>query len=139
MKKALYRNYWHLSRFIFVFAPLSYWTHLFVFKPSFTPNYIKIITSSPNYTYKTRRPLCTGRLFSAKNVTIQPEFEPATSCLPGRRTTNCAMLTRIYSLNGVIEWRFGRICKKNTTQITIFLPHNMWAENNITCIEMLCC
>ena len=36
-----------------------------------------------------RRPLSTGT-FSAKNVTDQHRFEPTTSCLPGRRTSDCA-------------------------------------------------
>ena len=35
------------------------------------------------------------RIFSAKNVTHHG-FEPTTSCLPGRRTSNCAMVTKIY-------------------------------------------
>ena len=44
-------------------------------------------------TSRTRHPLSTG-IFSAKNVTHQSGFEPTTSCLPGRRTTNCAMVTK---------------------------------------------
>ena len=31
---------------------------------------------------------------------------------------------------GIIKWRFGRICKKNATQIILVLPHKMWAGNN---------
>ena len=27
-------------------------------------------------------------------------------------------------------WRFGRIWKKNATQINVFLLHFMWAKNN---------
>ena len=46
---------------------------------------------------RTRRPL-SNEIFSAKNVTHQQRFEPTTSCLPGRRTTNCAMVTRISKL-----------------------------------------
>ena len=38
------------------------------------------------------------RIFSAKNVTHQNGFETRTSCLPDRRTTNCAMVTRISKL-----------------------------------------
>ena len=38
----------------------------------------------------TRRPLSTG-IFSARNVTLQPGFEPKTWCLAGTRTINCAM------------------------------------------------
>ena len=49
---------------------------------------------------ETRRPLSTGK-FSAKNVTHQHGSEPTSSCLPGRRTTNC-----------VTEF------EKNATQIT---------------------
>ena len=45
----------------------------------------------------TRRPPSNG-LFSAQNKTHQLEFEPTTSCLPGRRTTNCTMVMRIYNL-----------------------------------------
>ena len=33
-------------------------------------------------------------------------------------------------LNGVIKWRFGRVCKKNATQHMIFLHTYMWSENN---------
>ena len=39
----------------------------------------------------TRRPLST-LILSAKNATHQFGFEPTTSCLPGRRTTSCAMV-----------------------------------------------
>ena len=44
---------------------------------------------------ETKRTLSSG-IFSAKNVTHQHGFKPRTSCLPGTRTTNCAMVTRIY-------------------------------------------
>ena len=42
-------------------------------------------------TEATRHPLNTG-VFSAERITHQPGFEPTTSCVPGRHTTNCAML-----------------------------------------------
>ena len=46
-----------------------------------------------NDVVETRRPLSTGIFSAIKNVTIQPGFEPMTSCLAGRRTTNCATVT----------------------------------------------
>ena len=52
--------------------------------------------------YLTRRRLSAG-IFSAKNVMHQHGFEPTISCLPGRRTTNFVMVTRIYYLNDVIK------------------------------------
>ena len=42
----------------------------------------------------TRRLLRKG-IFSAKNVAHQHGFEPTTSCLPGRRSTNCAKVTNL--------------------------------------------
>ena len=45
----------------------------------------------------TRHPLSIYfSIFSAKNVTHQHGFERTTSCLPGRLTTNYAMVIRIY-------------------------------------------
>ena len=44
----------------------------------------------------TGRRLSTGK-FSTKNVTHQHGFKPRTSCLPSSRTTNCAMVTRIWT------------------------------------------
>ena len=46
-----------------------------------------------HFALKTRRRVSTG-IFSAKTVTQEHGFEPTISCLPGRRTTNCAMMTR---------------------------------------------
>ena len=43
----------------------------------------------------TRRPLSTGIFSAIKNVTLQPRFEPITSCLAGIRTTNCATVTSL--------------------------------------------
>ena len=34
-------------------------------------------------------------VFRYKNVTLQPGFDPMTSCLAGRRTTNCATVTSL--------------------------------------------
>ena len=87
----------------------------------------------------TRRPLSTG-IFSAKNVTYQHGFEPTTSGLPGRRTANCAMVTRISKLvftkwsNEVENWhnlenktgtsKVGAISKAQKAQ-NIFLEKNL--------------
>ena len=74
---------------------------------------------------KTRRPLSTG-VFSAEKLTLQHGFEPTTSRLPGRRTTNCAMVTRISKLiftkrsNKVEIWQ--NLEKKRNTDYD-FPPH----------------
>ena len=82
---------------------------------------------------RTRRPLSTGR-FSAINITHQQGLEPTTSCLTGRRTTNCAAVTKISELlftkwsnkwcNKVEIWQ-----KSEKTHILSF-PLYMWVEQN---------
>ena len=80
-------------------------------------------------TWSTRRPLST-RIFYTKNVTHHHGLEPTTSCLPGRRTTNCVMVARITYTKWSNKVEIWQNLEKNATQIMIFLPHYMWAENN---------
>ena len=62
--------------------------------------------------------------FRYKNFRHQSGFEATTSCLPGRRTTNWAMVTKTSRyLNEVINGRLDRIRQKNATQMMILFPH----------------
>ena len=51
----------------------------------------------------TRRPLSTG-IVSAKKLTHHHGFEATTPCLPGRRTTNFAMVTRCSKQDCATTW-----------------------------------
>ena len=72
-------------------------------------------------------------IISAKNVTDQHGFQPTTSCLPGRRTTKCAMVTRISKLvftkwgnkwnNEVEIWQ--NLGKKRNTDYDFYPPLNV--------------
>ena len=55
----------------------------------------KIYTKTFASHLQTRRPLSTGIFSAIKTVTLQPGFEPITSCLAGRRTTNCDTVTSL--------------------------------------------
>ena len=76
---------------------------------------------------KTRHPLVTGIIF-AKNVTHQHGFETTTSRPPGRRTTNCAMVTNISTLvftKWSIKVDIWQSLETNARQIMIFLSLNV--------------
>ena len=61
-----------------------------------TPHNFRAVTNyNEKYdnSFQTKRPLSTG-IFSLK-ITHQHGFKPTTSCLPGRRTTNWAKVTKL--------------------------------------------
>ena len=64
----------------------------------------------------------------------QHGFEPSTSCLPGRHTTNCAKVMNLGTKwSGWRSWRFGRIGKKRNTDYDFPPPFTnkiVRAENN---------
>ena len=72
----------HVTQRIRIFDKIS--EHVQVAKSLYQrfPLHLIYKTQSITANSTTRRPLSTG-IFSAKNVTHQPGFEPTTSCLPG--------------------------------------------------------